>query len=81
MIKLRESGRIKMSKIFEERIAREDAYDSGYDAGYYIGKRDGYTAAMTDILKYLEPHTNTPGIVIKRHIEEMKEEGYNEREF
>ena len=23
-----------MSKIFEERMAREDAYDRGYDAGY-----------------------------------------------
>lgn len=63
-----------MSKIFEERMAREDAYDSGYDAGYYVGKIDGYKEAITDILKYLEPHTNTPGIVIKRHIEGMMEE-------
>lgn len=68
-----------MSKTFEERMAREDAYDSGYDAGYYVGKIDGYKEAITDILKYLDPHTNTPGIVIKRHIEEMKEKGYNER--
>lgn len=66
-----------MSKIFEERMAREDAYDRGYDAGYYVGKRDGYIEAIIDILKYLEPHTNTPAIIIKRHIEEMKEEGYN----
>lgn len=37
-----------MSRIFEERMAREDAYDSGYDAGYYAGKRDGYTEAITN---------------------------------
>lgn len=67
-----------MSRIFEERMVREDAYDKGYDVGYYVGKRDGYIEAITDILKYLEPYTNTPAIIIKRHIEEMKEEGYNE---
>ena len=67
-----------MSKIFEERMAREDAYDRGYEAGEYIGRRDGYIQAITDIMKYLEPHTNTPAIIIKRHIEEMKEKGYNE---
>lgn len=38
-----------MSKTFEERMAREDAYDSGYDAGYYVGKIDGYKEAMKDI--------------------------------
>lgn len=62
-----------MSKTFEERMARENAYDSGYDAGYYVGKRDGYIEAITDILEYLESHTNTPAIVIKRHMAEMKE--------
>ena len=67
-----------MNKIFEERMAREDAYDRGYDAGYYVGKIDGYKEAITDILEYLDPLTNTPAIVIKRHIEEMKEKGYNE---
>jgi hypothetical protein len=36
-----------MNKIFEERMAREDAYDRGYDAGYYVGKRDGHTEAIT----------------------------------
>ena len=30
-----------MNKIFEERMIREDAYDSGYNAGYYAGKIDG----------------------------------------
>ena len=65
-----------MSKIFEERMAREDAYDKGYDVGYYVGKRDGYIEAITDILEYLESHTNTPAIIIKRHIEEMKEDVY-----
>ncbi len=51
-----------MSKTFEERMAREDAYDRGYDAGYYVGKRDGYIEAIKDM----------------QHIEEMKKEGYNE---
>lgn len=69
---------IQMSKIFEEGMTREGAYDKGYDVGYYVGKRDGYIEAITDILEYLEPHTNTPAIIIKRHIEEMKEGRYNE---
>lgn len=38
-----------MSNFFGERMAREDAYDSGYDAGYYVGKRDGYAEAINDI--------------------------------
>lgn len=38
-----------MSKTFEERMAREDAYDRGYDAGYYVGKKDGHKEAINDI--------------------------------